>query len=63
MPAIPDNVSGVNSRCWVQAYVSRKFESTLIFAYICRLGPFFWVENFDFHFLEVFRKNNIFLWV
>ena len=35
---------------------------TLIFSYIRRLGPFFWVQNFEFrYFLGVFRKINIFL--
>ena len=34
---------------------------TLIFSYIRRLGPFFWVQNFEFqYFLGVFKKINIF---
>ena len=35
---------------------------TLIFSYICRLGPFFWGQNFEFqYFLGVFRKLIFFL--
>ena len=34
---------------------------TLIFSYIRRLGLFFGVQNFEFHyFLGVFRKNEYF---
>ena len=33
---------------------------TLIFSYICKLGPFFGVQNFEFRFFGVFRKINIF---
>ena len=32
---------------------------TLIFSYICRLGPFFGVQNLNFNILGVFRKMNI----
>ena len=42
---------------------------TLIFSYIRGLGPFFWVQNFEFrYFFWVFSKINIFggmkiLWI
>ena len=41
---------------------------TLILSYICKLGPFFGDQNFEFHFFWVFRKINIFggikiLWI
>ena len=34
---------------------------TLIFSYIRRLGSFFWVQNFEFHYFFVFQKNEYFL--
>ena len=34
---------------------------TLIFSCIPRLGPFFLVQNFEFHFLGGFQKNKYFL--
>ena len=34
---------------------------TLIFSYIRRLGPFFWVQNFEFqYFFGGFQKNKYF---
>ena len=29
----------------------------MLFSYIRRLGPFFWVQSFEFHFCGVFRKK------
>ena len=34
---------------------------TLIFSYIRRLGPFFWVQNFNFDIFWGFQKNKYFL--
>ena len=34
---------------------------TLIFSYIRRLGPFFWVQNFEFRYFLGFQKNKYFL--
>ena len=36
---------------------------TLIFSYIRRLGSFFWVQNFEFHFFGFFQKNEYFFWL
>ena len=33
---------------------------TLIFSYIRRLGPFFWIQNVEFQYYGVFRKNEYF---
>ena len=30
---------------------------TLIFSYIHRLGPFFWVQNFEFQYFGGLQKN------
>ena len=30
---------------------------SLIFLYIRRLGPFFWVQNFEFHYFLGFSEN------
>ena len=40
--------------------VGRSHGGTLIFEYICRLGPFLGVKTFEFQYLGVFRKMNIF---
>ena len=34
---------------------------TLIFSYIHRLSPFFWVQNFEFRYFFGFQKNKYFL--
>ena len=34
---------------------------TLIFSYIRRLGPFFWVQNFNFDIFLGFQENKYFL--
>ena len=46
----------------MQAYCPRgKGGGTLIFSYIHRLGPFFWVQNFEFRYFWGFQKNKYFL--
>ena len=36
---------------------------TLIFSYIRRLGPFFWVKFLNFNIFGGFQKNEYFFWV